>query len=98
MLTRTVTWKSRVPIKGPTTVTYHEIITKFLDQMGHVSISLDKIQLDKMGLDEMQRHNQYMGVDCLPHIKSVISLGKQHMNVTDIHSLPVWYDHVINEF
>ena len=33
-----------------------KIIIKILDEMGHVSILLDEIGLDKMGLDEMERH------------------------------------------
>ena len=55
MLTRTVIWKSRVPIKvvnGPTiTVTYHEIIIKNLDETRHVLILLDEMGLDEMGIN-----------------------------------------------
>ena len=49
-----------VQMPKPTiTVTYHEIIIKILDEMGHVLILLDEIGLDEMRLDEMGRNHLF---------------------------------------
>ena len=45
--------------KPTITVTYHEIIIKILDEMGHVLTLLDEIGLDEMRLDEMGRNHLF---------------------------------------